>query len=149
MEEEMAVTEETWKTIQKHLGYTDEEMEIFRTDPRNEDALSKTGLMLSKTIVAEVIEAYGCDSGHKPGDKLYFDGLGVSLLTKMCPGKTCIFALHAVALAMPAVSELIYAGVDPNTMRFKRFGCSDVGVRCGGWGHIVLEVRVEDRKKAG
>jgi hypothetical protein len=33
-------------------------------------------------------------------------------------------------------------------MRFKRFGCPDVGVRCGGWGHIVMEVKVEDRKKA-
>jgi hypothetical protein len=30
-------------------------------------------------------------------------------------------------------------------MRFNRVGCFDVGVRCGGWGHIALEIRVEDR----
>jgi hypothetical protein len=35
--------------------------------------------------------------------------------------------------------------VDPNEMRFNRVGCFDVGVRCGGWGHIALEIRVEDR----
>jgi hypothetical protein len=46
-----------------------------------------------------------------------------------------------------AAQELFYAGVDPNEMRFKRTGCGDVGVNCGGWGHIVMEVRVEERKK--
>ncbi|MEE9400694.1 MAG: hypothetical protein V3V32_01600 [Dehalococcoidia bacterium] len=47
-----------------------------------------------------------------------------------------------------ASNELFYAGVDPNEMRFKRAGCFDVGVRCGGWGNIVMEIRVEDRKRA-
>jgi uncharacterized repeat protein (TIGR04076 family) len=143
----MAVTEDIWKMVQKHLGYSDEEMKLFRANPRNADVLSKTDLMLSKTIVAEVTESHGCDSGHKAGDKFYFDGRGVSLLTKLGPSRVCIFALHSVALAMPALAELMYASVDPNTMRFNRFGCADVGVRCGGWGHIVMEVRVEERKK--
>jgi uncharacterized repeat protein (TIGR04076 family) len=140
------MSEDMWTMLQKHLGYTDEEMKIFRANPRNEDVLSKTAFMLNKTIVAEVIESHGCDSGHKIGDKFYFDGRGVSLLAKLGPSRVCIFALHSVALAMPALAELMYAGVDPNTMRFKRFGCVDVGVRCGGWGHIVMEVKVEDRK---
>lgn len=143
----MKIDENTWKMIQKHLKYNDEEMEIFQTNPRNEDVLSKTAVMLNKTIVAEVIESHGCDSGHKAGDRFYFDGRGVSLLAKLGPSKVCIFALHSVALAMPAIAELIYAGIDPNTMRFNRFGCVDVGVWCGGWGHIVMEVKVEDRKK--
>ena len=140
------MSEDMWTMLQKHLGYTDEEMKIFRANPRNEDVLSKTAFMLNKTIVAEVIESHGCDSGHKIGDKFYFDGRGVSLLAKLGPSRVCIFALHSIALAMPALAELMYAGVDPNTMRFKRFGCVDVGVRCGGWGHIVMEVKVEDRK---
>jgi len=46
-----------------------------------------------------------------------------------------------------AAQELFYAGVDPNDMRFKRTGCVDVGVNCGGWGRIVMEVRVEERKR--
>lgn len=142
----MNIGEDIWKTIQQHLNYDDDEMKIFRANPRNEDVLSKTALMLNKTVVAEVIESRGCDSGHKPGDKFYFDGRGVSLLAKLGPSRVCIFALHSVALAMPALAELIYAGVDPNKMRFNRFGCVDVGVRCGGWGHIVMEVKVEDRE---
>jgi hypothetical protein len=42
-----------------------------------------------------------------------------------------------------AVSELHYAGVDPNALRFNRTHCLDVGVRCGGWGRVIMEVRVE------
>jgi uncharacterized repeat protein (TIGR04076 family) len=144
---DMKLDEKTWKGLQQHLGYNDEEMKQFRENLRNEDVLSKTDVMLSKTIVAEIIESHGCDSGHKVGDKIYFDGRGISLLTKLSPSRICIFALHSVALAMPALAELIYAGIDPNEMKFKRFGCPDVGVKCGGWGHIVMEMSVEDRDK--
>ena len=45
------------------------------------------------------------------------------------------------------VLELFMAGVDPNEMIFNRAGCWDVGVRCGGWGNIVMEIRVEKRKR--
>jgi uncharacterized repeat protein (TIGR04076 family) len=145
----MEISEDTWKLVQKHLSYSDEEMKIFRTDPRNEDALLKTIPMLNKTFVAEVVESHGCDSGHKVGQKIYFDGRGISLLTRLGPSRVCIFALHSIALAMPAVAELFYAGVDPNQMRFKRFGCPDVGLKCGGWGHIVMEISMTDRKSAG
>jgi len=143
----MKVDERTWKGVQEHLGFNDEEMKKFRENPRNEDVLSKTAVMVNKTIVAEIIESHGCDSGHKVGDKIYFDGRGVSLLTKLGPSKICIFALHSVALAIPALAELLYAGINPNEMRFKRFGCPDVGIRCGGWGHIVMELSVENRDK--
>jgi uncharacterized repeat protein (TIGR04076 family) len=143
----MRIDEKVWETVQQHLGYNNEEMKQFRENPRNEDVLSKTAVMLNKTIVAEIIESHGCDSGHKVGDKIYFDGRGVSLLTKLGPSRICIFALHSIALAMPALAELLYAGINPNEMRFKRFGCPDVGVKCGGWGHIVMELSVEDRDK--
>jgi uncharacterized repeat protein (TIGR04076 family) len=143
----MKLDEKTWKGVQEHLGFNDEEMKKFRENPRNEDVLSKTAVMLNKTIVVEIIESHGCDSGHKVGDKIYFDGRGVSLLTKLGPSKVCIFALHSVTLAMPALAELLYAGINPNEMRFKRFGCPDVGIKCGGWGHIVMELSMEDRHK--
>ncbi len=143
----MKLDERIWKAVQERLGYNDGEMKKFRENPRNEDVLSKTAVMLNKTIVAEIIESHGCDSGHKVGDKIYFDGRGVSLLTKLGPSRICIFALHSIALAMPALAELLYAGIDLNEMRFKRFGCPDVGIKCGGWGHIVMEISVEDRDK--
>ena len=38
-------------------------------------------------------------------------------------------------------------GVDPNEMRFRRSSCFDVGLECGGWGRIVLELSVRNREQ--
>ncbi len=135
-----------WKVMKAHLGYTDEEMKMFRENPRNEDVLSKAPALLDRTIVLTVVDSHGCNSRHKVGDMLHFDGAG-NLLTKRSPEKVCIYALSAATSMIFASNELLYAGVDPNEMRFRRAACFDVGVRCGGWGRIVLELSVEDRKK--
>ncbi len=136
-----------WKFMKDHLGYTDEEMKVFLENPRNEDVLTKAPVLLDKMIVLEVVASHGCNSRHKVGDKFYFDG-AVNLLTKRCPRKICIYALNAATSMIFASNELFYAGVDPNDMRFKRAACFDVGVQCGGWGRIVLELSVQDRKEA-
>jgi uncharacterized repeat protein (TIGR04076 family) len=136
-----------WKFIKKHLGYTDDEMKKFRENPRNEDVLSKAPELLKKTIIVEVIDSHGCNSQHGVGDKFYFDGAG-NLLTKMCPKRICAYALNAITAQVFTANELLYAGVDPNEMRFKRAACFDVGLECGGWGRIVMEIKVVDRKKA-
>lgn len=141
----MKVTEEIWNMIKSHLGYSDEEMKLFRERPENEGVLAKAPELMNKTIIFEVIESRGCNSGHKAGDRLYFDGAG-NLLTSKNPKKICIFALSSLGGIIFGVHELIYAGVDPNTMRFKATGCFDVGVKCGGWGHIVLKCIVEEKK---
>ena len=134
-----------WKVMKGRLGYSDEEMKAFRENPRNEDVLSKAPALLDKTIVIEVVESHGCNSQHRAGDRFYFDGAG-NLLTKRCPKKICIYALNAATGLIFASNELLYAGVDPNEMRFKRAGCFDVGVQCGGWGRVVVEISVQDRK---
>ena len=139
------VDESVWQFMKKHLGYNDEEMKKFRGNPRNVDVLAKAPELLNKTIVVEVVESRGCNSQHKVGDKFIFDGAG-NLLTNKNPKRICIYALAPLAQAIFAINELIYAGVDPN-IRFKRAGCFDVGVGCGGWGHIVMEIRVEKRKR--
>jgi hypothetical protein len=59
----------------------------------------------------------------------------------------CIFAMQSLSGIVYGVHELFYAGVDPNEMRLNGVSCPDVGVAYGGWGQIVMEVRVEDRKK--
>ena len=139
--------EETWKTVQQRLGYNDEEIKKFREDPRNADVLAKAPALMDKTIVATVVDSHGCNSGHKAGDKFYFDGAG-NLITKLCPKKICIYALSSIASLIFTSNELFYAGIDSNEMRFRRAGCFDVGVQCGGWGHIVLELSAEDRDKS-
>jgi len=50
-------------------------------------------------------------------------------------------------MAVFPASELLSIGVDPDVMLNGRVGCPNVGVECGGWGHIVMQIRVEDRKK--
>ena len=143
----MNMDKQTRSMIQAHLGYMDEEMELFMENSRNADVMSKAPALIGKTIVVELVEASGCNSGHKKGDRFIFDGAG-NLLTALNPKRICCFALSPVASLIFAADELIYAGVDPNDMRFKRTGCFDTWIRCGGWGHIVMEIRVEDRKKA-
>jgi uncharacterized repeat protein (TIGR04076 family) len=146
MENKMEINEEVFNFFQERLGYTNAEMKIFKENPRNIDVLIKAIPLMNKTIIAEVVESHGCNSQHIVGDKFILDGAG-NLITKLCPKRICIYALASIAPLVFASNELLYAEVDPNKMRFKRTGCFDVGVRCGGWGHIVLELRVEDRKK--
>ena len=140
----MSIDERMWKILQKRLGYTDEELKTFRENPRNVDILSKQSDLMNKTLVIEVVESHGCNSRHKVGDKFYFDGAG-NLLINRCSKNICVYVLRAVAPLIFTANELVYAGVDPNDMRFKRTGCADVGLQCGGWGHVVLELRVEQK----
>ena len=141
----MKLDKTVWDAMQARLGYSDEEMKLFQENPRNEDVMSKAMALMNKTIVFEVVKSHGCNSQHKVGDKIYFDGAG-NLLTTLGPKRICIYALGAMEKLIYGANELFYAGVDPNDLRFKRVGCFDVGVQCGGWGNIVMEIRVEDRK---
>ena len=139
----MEIDESVWRAFQQTLGYTDEEMKLFRGDPRNAQVLLRAPELLKKTIIAEVVESYNCNSQHKVGDKFYFDGAG-NLLTGLCPEKICILALGGLDKMIFGAHELHYAGIDPGKMLFKRTGCADVGLQCGGWGRIVMEVKVVD-----
>lgn len=134
------------ENIKDHLGYNNDELKIFLDNPRNMEVLSKSLPLLGKTIIAEVVESHGCNSQHKVGDKLYFDGAG-NLLTKLCPNKICIYAISELDKLIHSANELFYVGSDPNEMRFKRTSCFDVGLKCGGWGQIVFELKVVDRNK--
>lgn len=69
-----------WKFIKNRLGYNDEEMKMFRENPRNENVLNMAPEFQKKTIVVEIVDSHGCDSQHKVGDIFYFDGAG-NLLT--------------------------------------------------------------------
>ena len=132
-----------WKFMKRRLGYDQREMRQFRADPRNGEILSKAPGIINKRIIAEVIASHGCKSRHGIGDKFYFDGFG-NLLTDLGPGKICIYALDAITPQIFCANELLNAGVDPNTMKFKRAACFDVGLECGGWGRVVMEISVVD-----
>ncbi|MFW9970395.1 MAG: hypothetical protein ACFFDF_09360 [Candidatus Odinarchaeota archaeon] len=142
----MKISDEMKENFKNNFGYSTEELELFLENPRNHDVLSNSLKLIGKTFIIEVIESHGCNSQHKVGDKFYFDGAG-NLLTKLCPKKICIYALAELDKMIFAASELLMAGVNPNNMRFKRSSCFDVGLKCGGWGQIVMELTVMDRNK--
>ncbi|MCJ7650852.1 MAG: hypothetical protein MUP85_19750 [Candidatus Lokiarchaeota archaeon] len=139
------ISEEMRENIMNHFGYSKDELNSFLENPCNQEILSKSLKMLGKSLVAEVVESNGCNSQHKVGDKFYFDGAG-NLLTKLSPKKICIYALAELDKLIFAADELLLAGVNPNKMHFKRVSCFDVGVKCGGWGQIVIELKVIERK---
>ncbi|RJQ74588.1 MAG: hypothetical protein C4519_16410 [Desulfobacteraceae bacterium] len=142
----MELDQNVWDFVQKHLKFSDEEMGKFKKDPRNKDVLSKAFGLLDKQIILEVVDSHGCNSHHLVGDKFYFDGFG-NLLTELCPKRVCGYSLTSALMMVFCASEMLLAGSDPNQIRFKRAGCFDVGLECGGWGRIVLELRVEDKKR--
>lgn len=141
------IPEEFWNLMKQHLGYSDEELELFKKQPRNRKVLRTAPDMKDKTIVFEVVQSQGCNSQHSAGTRFYFSGDG-NLISKMAPAKVCAFALPVMTQTIFAIQELWYAGVDPNELCFNRCGCFDVGVRCGGWGHIVLEAKVITKQQA-
>ena len=132
--------------IQKHLGYSDEEMRIWLDNPRNKEAILKSPILMQKTIVIRVLESHGCSSLHKEGQEFYFDGPG-NLLCNINPKRICIYALSQMERLIFAAQELFYAGINPNEMRIKHGGCFDVGLKCVGWGRIIFKLEFKDRKK--
>jgi hypothetical protein len=132
--------ERIWKIMQKRLGYTDEELEEFKANPRNEHALSKANELSTTRFVVEIIDSHGCNSRHKKGDLIHFDGYG-NLLKENAPEKLCIFLLGSLQTLIFSAQELIYAGVDPNEMRFNTVGCIDVGLQCNGWGKVAMRLK--------
>ena len=141
------VPDQIWEMIQNRLGYSDEELALFKDNPRNAKVLTTGAEMMTKTIVFEVVKSCGCNSGHLEGSRFFFSGDG-NLLTKMAPSKVCAFLLPIMCQMIYGIQELWYAGVDPNDLAFKRAGCFDVGVQCGGWGNVIIEARVMDREEA-
>ncbi|MFH2007811.1 MAG: hypothetical protein ABI333_14610 [bacterium] len=141
------VPEMVWEMMKDRLGYSDEELEQFKNNPRNAKVMAAAPEMMTKTIVFEVLASRGCNSQHHVGNRFFFSGDG-NLLTKMAPSKVCAFLLPIMCQMIYGIQELWYAGVDPNDLAFKRAGCFDVGVQCGGWGNVIIEAKVMDREEA-
>lgn len=138
----MENNESMWNFIQETLGYSDEEMAEFRNNPKSEKLVNGAGKMMATRFTAEVIEAHGCFSGHKPGQKIVLDGAG-NLIPDQSPKRMCIYMLYNLAPLVFASQELIYAGSDPADLMFNRCACIDVGRKCGGLGRVVLELKAE------
>jgi hypothetical protein len=141
------IPEQLWQEIQRRLGYTDEELALFRANPRNTRVVAGGAAMAAKTIVFEVVHSRGCHAEHGAGTHFFFTGDG-QLISKLAPKRVCAFLVPAMSQVILSLQELSYAGVDPNTMEFPRAGCVDIGLECGGWGRVIVEGKVLDRDEA-
>lgn len=135
--------ERLFKIMARHLKYDEEEQKLFKERKENREILEKIAKIKNMEIVAEIISAKGCNTGHEKGQKFYFDGAG-NLISEKLPKKSCIFLLGSLSAHIFAIHELVYAGIDPADikLRFPRIGCADVGVENCGWGKVIVETSV-------
>ena len=135
-----------WEAFRQSMGYSVEELEVFRSHPNNVYVVENVSRLDKWLIVAEVIESHGCAAGHKLGDRLYFSPHGV-LEMEVNPARICLHIFPALAAALPTFQERIISGLDPNPNLFRRVGCLDVGVTCGGWGHVAFNLYAVSNKQ--
>ena len=134
--------EKRWQKVQANLGYTDEQMVAFRSNPKYVKMIENTPQFFTHKIVAEVIKSHGCSSRLKVGDKIVMNGAG-QLITAECPENICIWALAPLGGIVNAIYERFVAHLDPNGLLFDVINCQDVGIECGGWGQIQMKIRIE------
>ena len=94
MDEEPEKIERRWKNFQEHMGYTDEQMAIFRSDPVRVKAMERAPMWVTHHIIAECVESRNCNAGHKVGDRIVFHGSGV-LLADQSPKRMCAHVIQA------------------------------------------------------
>ncbi len=129
--------------VKELLGYTEAQWETWKENPRNLKVVDNLMDTQKYRIVAEVTSSTGCGAGHKVGDRIIFGGDG-TLLCKENPDRVCIGLLSPVNPIVGAAMDKILNGEDPTEMAFNKVHCLDVGVDQGGWGEVVIEMKVEE-----
>jgi len=136
--------EQIAKRIQKRLGLEDMEFQTIKDSPKFQRLFDNILTGSRYKLVAEIVESKGCHSGHVKGQKIFFDSAG-NLLTREAPERVCAFLMPNLTVLINAFFENLLNGRDPNEVMFNRTGCYDVGPACGGWGHVIVEMRAEPR----
>jgi hypothetical protein len=130
--------------IRKRLGLTGEELAAVMETPKYQRLFENAAKGSRYRLVAEVVASKGCHSGHTVGQRIIFDSAG-NLLTRKSPDRVCVFLMPNLTVLVNAFFENLMNGRDPNEVMFNKTGCFDVGPMCGGWGHVQVEMRAEDR----
>ena len=136
--------EKVTKMIQKRLRLEDKEFQTIKDSPKFQRLFDNIHKGSRYKLVAEIVESKGCHSGHVKGQKIFFDSAG-NLLTREAPERVCAFLMPHLTVMINAFFENFMNGRDPNEVMFNRTGCYDVGPACGGWGHVIVEMRAEPR----
>jgi uncharacterized repeat protein (TIGR04076 family) len=132
----------------ERVQYSEAEIETFRDRGhrvRHVKRLSEAAS--SYSIVAEVIAARNCNSGHVTGQRFVLDMDG-NFITKLCPKRMCVYLLSQLTIPVALINERLSEGLPPNDFHFMRqVHCPDTGVECLGYGEVMLKVEVLPRLK--
>jgi uncharacterized repeat protein (TIGR04076 family) len=131
--------------IRKRLGLNAEEFRKIEETPKFQRLFENALKGARYRLVAEVVQSKGCHSGHRVGQQIIFDSTG-NLLTRESPERVCTFLMPNLTVLINACFENIMNGRDPNEIMFNRTGCFDVGPACGGWGHVVVELKAASQE---
>jgi len=134
--------EQILKRLQKHMGYTDQEMEIFKSDPKKMKMVTETPEFVKMRLVAEVIESHGCHAQHRVGDKFILTP-GGQIVAEQCPRRMCLGALAPINSLIPMIYDRLLSQSDPHFERSNIIQCTDIGLDKGGWGKILMKVYLE------
>jgi len=143
----MSDKEFDWKRFQRHLDYSDEELENFRGDPRKARAAPKlfSREVTKKFLVFEVVKSHGCAARMKVGDRLFFRGFAILDLKRSNP-TWCAHALAAIPSIANMALDRYIAGLDPDDMVYNHIPCLDVGAE-HGWGQVIMKAYVQDESE--
>lgn len=133
---------EVWQYIQGTMDFTDDEMEIFKKQPRTNQIVGKLDTIMKVPVVFEVVDAHGCIAGHKKGDFYMFPS-GGPMDTKNSSPILCPFLMPPMSRIMWILQERVWEGLPPLPL-FSMGQCDDVGLKCNGWGKVVIEARIMD-----
>ena len=135
------VNDEILSYLKELLGYNEAQWETWMSNPRNLKVAEHTMEIPKYKVVFEVIKSEGCAAGHKVGDRIIYGG--GTLLCRESPEKICFGLLSQINPVASAVPEKICLGEDPTKIAFNKIHCFDVGLDNGGWGEVIVEVKVE------
>jgi hypothetical protein len=136
------VDEKTLEATRAMLGYTDDQWETWKRNPRNHKVVENFGTLEKYKVVAEITHSEGCAAGYKVGDRIVYGADGTLLRCKENPEKICSGLLTPVNPLIEIVFDNIAAGKDPTDLAFGTVHCVDIGVDHGGWGEVIADVKV-------
>lgn len=134
--------EEQLKSFKDMMNYNDAQWDTWRSNPKNLQLLEKAGEFEKYILIAEVTSSTGCAAGHRVGDRIVY--VGGALVSSESPEKICFGLLATVSPVVHMLMEKIFSGEDPTKIVFTKHHCPDVGVDNGGWGEVIVEVKVEE-----
>lgn len=133
-----SIIENRWERVQERLGFTDDELRIFRSNPAHIKTIENGVKFAKMMMVVEVLEANNCVAGYKIGDRFIVDSDGL-LVTEKCPQKLCVGAIHAFKILVDRMWQAFFD--DSTEILHNTVCCPDVGVHKGGVGTVTMRIR--------